>query len=358
MGRQSARIFYNGKDHKEVFFNGSYHNAIFMNGEIVWQKLGGVIDTNISTRNKFVLFSPSTVPNHLFLYANASMGYPRKHYAYEVYSEYVQENEYLLKMLDRETYSCGYFYFELVDDEDGIKKVWYTKDHTDYHKFPSVLEFDEKDDETEIVYHKKYEFRLMSQDYVWYIETSSFTNSRNILQCRVLGDDIDVVTRYDMIDTNIYGIYPELCIENHIIVTEYGGKYYMFNQGFVFPTDISEFLGRSVRKFVDGDYIYSIDNNVDKTTIYRINQLGIEHFVAEIDGINYSIIHNNKVYGAKIGSTDENSLFIYDLEEMEGTTISLPQKVYSPTMFFEENGKFYYMYTRDGYLMSVLELEV
>lgn len=46
MGRQSARIFYNGKDHKEFFYNGKYHDALWLNGECLWEKIGwNIIDT-------------------------------------------------------------------------------------------------------------------------------------------------------------------------------------------------------------------------------------------------------------------------------------------------------------------------
>lgn len=43
MGRQSARIYYNGKDHKDVYYNGKFHNAMYMKeqGGIIWQKIGG-----------------------------------------------------------------------------------------------------------------------------------------------------------------------------------------------------------------------------------------------------------------------------------------------------------------------------
>ncbi len=41
MGRQSARMFFNGKDHKEAFFNGHYHRAMVINGETVWEKREG-----------------------------------------------------------------------------------------------------------------------------------------------------------------------------------------------------------------------------------------------------------------------------------------------------------------------------
>lgn len=41
MGRQSSRLYYNGKDHKDIYYNGKYHNAMYFKdqGGIIWQKL-------------------------------------------------------------------------------------------------------------------------------------------------------------------------------------------------------------------------------------------------------------------------------------------------------------------------------
>jgi hypothetical protein len=41
MGRQSSRLYYNGKDHKDIYYNGKYHNAMFFKdqGGLIWQKL-------------------------------------------------------------------------------------------------------------------------------------------------------------------------------------------------------------------------------------------------------------------------------------------------------------------------------
>lgn len=39
MGKQSARLYYQGRDHKDIYYNGAYHNAMMFNGELVWRKL-------------------------------------------------------------------------------------------------------------------------------------------------------------------------------------------------------------------------------------------------------------------------------------------------------------------------------
>lgn len=41
MDRQSSRIWYNGKDHKDVYFNGKYHKAMYLEeqGGFIWKKL-------------------------------------------------------------------------------------------------------------------------------------------------------------------------------------------------------------------------------------------------------------------------------------------------------------------------------
>lgn len=39
MGRQSARIYFNMKDHKDIYFDGHYHKAMYIGAECVWYKI-------------------------------------------------------------------------------------------------------------------------------------------------------------------------------------------------------------------------------------------------------------------------------------------------------------------------------
>ncbi|MGN0464894.1 MAG: hypothetical protein ACI4F9_00925 [Lachnospiraceae bacterium] len=38
MGKQSSRLFFNGKDHKDIYFQGHYHKAMYLGSELVWEK--------------------------------------------------------------------------------------------------------------------------------------------------------------------------------------------------------------------------------------------------------------------------------------------------------------------------------
>ena len=39
MGKQSARLYYQGKDHKDIFFQGKYHDAMYVGSKLVWHKI-------------------------------------------------------------------------------------------------------------------------------------------------------------------------------------------------------------------------------------------------------------------------------------------------------------------------------
>lgn len=39
MGKQSARIYFRGKDHKEIYYQGHYHDAMYIGNTLVWEKL-------------------------------------------------------------------------------------------------------------------------------------------------------------------------------------------------------------------------------------------------------------------------------------------------------------------------------
>lgn len=39
MGKQSARMVYKGKDHKDIYFRGKYHDAMYLGYELLWHKI-------------------------------------------------------------------------------------------------------------------------------------------------------------------------------------------------------------------------------------------------------------------------------------------------------------------------------
>lgn len=41
MGKQSARLYFEGQDHKDIFFQGCYHDKMYKGSELVWEKLHG-----------------------------------------------------------------------------------------------------------------------------------------------------------------------------------------------------------------------------------------------------------------------------------------------------------------------------
>ncbi len=39
MGKQSSRMYYQGKDHKDIYFQGHYHDKMYIGSQLVWEKL-------------------------------------------------------------------------------------------------------------------------------------------------------------------------------------------------------------------------------------------------------------------------------------------------------------------------------
>lgn len=65
MGKQSSRMIYRGKDHKDIFFQGRYHDAMYKGMELIWHKIRkeGYYSIIVKTKTKemFVLiFSEKT----------------------------------------------------------------------------------------------------------------------------------------------------------------------------------------------------------------------------------------------------------------------------------------------------------
>lgn len=76
MGKQSSRIYYKEKDHKDIFFKGTYHQKMFKGKNLVWEKLYRYflwssyfsifdLDSKNIIKNKSEIFSLSNVKNNL-----------------------------------------------------------------------------------------------------------------------------------------------------------------------------------------------------------------------------------------------------------------------------------------------------
>ena len=39
MGKQSARLYYQGNDHRDIFFRGNYHDRMYVGDNLVWEKI-------------------------------------------------------------------------------------------------------------------------------------------------------------------------------------------------------------------------------------------------------------------------------------------------------------------------------
>ena len=82
MGKQSARIYFQGKDHKEIYYQGHYHKAMYIGNQLVWEKLTeekkelNFVQSIIYRNGLYVVFSSSGIfvgndlNNMKFLYDN------------------------------------------------------------------------------------------------------------------------------------------------------------------------------------------------------------------------------------------------------------------------------------------------
>lgn len=60
MGKQSARIYYQGKDHRDIYYGGHYHDAMYLGSQLLWKKIAG---------GKWVLYNNDTIPETMYKYA-------------------------------------------------------------------------------------------------------------------------------------------------------------------------------------------------------------------------------------------------------------------------------------------------
>lgn len=82
MGKQSSRIYIQGKDHKDVYFQGKFHRAIYLGSKLLWEKLPG---------EKFFLYRHSYKEGDVN-YSNPKSFDVDSHLITD-YRDYIQDNE-------------------------------------------------------------------------------------------------------------------------------------------------------------------------------------------------------------------------------------------------------------------------
>lgn len=70
MGRQSSRIYYQGKDHKDIYFQGHYHEKMYIGNQLVWEKLYDGIVFVTPTMNAVYFYDLHTKKTEILFKAN------------------------------------------------------------------------------------------------------------------------------------------------------------------------------------------------------------------------------------------------------------------------------------------------
>lgn len=95
MGKQSARLYYQGNDHKDIYFHGKYHQAMYKANQLVWKKILG---------NEYIVFSHLNKLYVLDLENKQIFSYG-KEYLYRL----INNEKNLILQMDSENYSDGIF---------------------------------------------------------------------------------------------------------------------------------------------------------------------------------------------------------------------------------------------------------
>lgn len=136
MGRQSSRLYFRGKDHKDIYYNGHYHDAMYLSdGEgnltLVWEKLKGELIPYISmvsyVGGKYYLVAESseftTDLGYPVLYEGESLSKMKKRgLIFEdnpVRSRYHVMHSYLDRLIVIKTYNVSEKYIAVIPITNG-----------------------------------------------------------------------------------------------------------------------------------------------------------------------------------------------------------------------------------------------
>lgn len=352
MGRQSARIWYNGKDHKEVYYNGIYHNAIYMNGRVVWQKLASTLDTNYNVNEKTAV--AYTLSDHLFLYEKSRN--PKIVYRYDLSGGKITEKAISMppeNTAHGENFNCGIYYYRYET------RVYYTKDHITYEDIPSTLTFTEpyNPDGTGRNTEKTYQFQTFSENYVWYKETTQYSGTSNTIKCRAFIGDVTVSERFiypNKLGLQIYGLASTNVVDSILVSDDFQPK--LFN-GILLPNSLGSIVNDRKAFYYD-DHTYYVLSQYNNFQLTKVNELAMYEDYSDKDFKNPSskfFIYKNYVL-SKIA----NEIHIYNFFTKEDTLIKIPS-MSKDLGFYLLNEQLYYAYGRresGNYYLSLMAINL
>lgn len=119
MGKQSSRIYFQEKDHKDIWFQGNYHNAMYVGSQLVWKKLP-------VGKNIYLLGGRSEIADY-----NGKFGYTdhilflRKKGFVSVFDGYIQYSNDLTAWVRLHEIEDGYYGMRFLNDDElyGVKSI-------------------------------------------------------------------------------------------------------------------------------------------------------------------------------------------------------------------------------------------
>lgn len=169
MGKQSARIVYRGKDHKDIYFRGKYHDAMYLGYELLWYKI-----------RKEGYYS--------LIVGNGKEGKFEKGLYVITFDENTRDFKIVMEILDNpDMYTESYFgglytvdsYTTYICSISGDDTVWASTDGIHFEKTNLIVKRN-TDASFWFLYSASY-----FEDYVWNTSVYGTPNMFNIEKCTI-----------------------------------------------------------------------------------------------------------------------------------------------------------------------------
>lgn len=368
MQQQSARLYYQGRDHKDIFFQGCYHDKMYVGNQLVWEKYYDEIhDSNIIITN-FMYEGGDTNPVVLFLGGFSGSAERQNKLVCSFDGENITGEKVQLERVAELKMSGGRKYYYQSYNAEGEKYILYTTDIKTYNRVPLEIHETTTDDEGH-VYDKTYKFGTFTEHYAWYYEESEYSNTLNLVQYSMEGAG-GISNRIDLSDSfRKFKIHSSFAMDgdNLILLDTINNKYYMCWDG-ILAHSMDDFFEENhySRFFYGSTYAYKMERTEPlHAMIVGYDMSGVRDSFTLVDTeypiMNFRVIGNNK---ALIQCT--SALYMHDIATRDTKELYLPenhnliQRQGQDTMYVYEYNNGYYLVLKNATTncLSLLKLEV
>lgn len=267
MGKQSARMVYRGKDHKDIYYQGNYHNAMYKGGQLVWKKIYDRY-CSFDTNRIFDLDSKEIIMEDGCIYRYITIHHSIQH---------------------------SFAIFQNSDTKEYF--IAFSRDLLNWKRVKELDNFIDEQNYSALIanFDGFWIYRLNRKD-AYYVQIDESDNSYVVKKA-----EIPAINLYPFqsggISNNFYAIHRKQVNNNILYIAKRNGEIEEKKLGYPFNINTAPIPRRFFANIEDNIYIIANYSStyISRTYIFHISNLETDFISTAFDSYGSSFFHNKPV---------------------------------------------------------------